>query len=150
MRHHMLLALLLLLPALARADVWRWRDAEGRIRYSDDRSHVPRGAVRLRADIGRISTPPLVAAKPADVRSDLRAYERADLERRIERRLADIDCFSDSVRARQAARLLEFGGANATLLPDWAVADRWMAARSEEGWLWSALRDLDARKPPGY
>jgi hypothetical protein len=150
MRHAIAVALLLLLPRVADADVWRWRDADGRLHYSDARARVPRSGVRLRTDIGLVSTAPLPRSSAAEVQATLETYDRLHLARRMLGRLADLDAFYDAVRARQAARLLYFGRTNAFLLPDWAVADQWMTARVEEQWLWSALAELEARKPPGY
>ena len=49
----------LALPALAGADeVWRWRDANGQLHYSNVRSNVPPDAVPVRARLGRVGGTP--------------------------------------------------------------------------------------------
>src|SRR5213594_233107 len=69
-----------LLPAVALADeVWRWKDASGRLHYSNVRAHVPRYAEPVATDIGHVSLPHL-AAKAAATRAQ--AYE-APREARI-------------------------------------------------------------------
>jgi hypothetical protein len=155
MRSRTLLAALLLLipvtlPVTAGAELWRWRDAAGGLHYSNDPARVPHEATRVRTDIGHVSTAPTPAGNEAALRTTIRDHERLELERQVLDRLSDVQCFQGWVRARQASRLLRFGGTNAFLLPDWAVADRAVAVRAEEGWLWTALAELEGRKPPGY
>jgi hypothetical protein len=41
---------LLAAPALARADLWRWRDAAGRLHYSNVEGEVPPGAELIDGD----------------------------------------------------------------------------------------------------
>jgi len=135
------LLLVLALPGLAGAEMWRWKDAAGRVHYSNVAGHVPAHAATVHRDVGYLASAPL--ALEVTPSADL---ERLREERAIKRRLADIEAFYAAVRARQRARLEAY--ANSTLLSDWEVADRWLQVKDEEGRLRADLARL-ARRGPG-
>src|SRR5438552_9092163 len=112
------LLLVLALPGLAGAEMWRWKDTAGRVHYSNVPGHVPAHAATVHRDVGYLATAPL--ALEVTPSADL---ERLREERAIKRRLADIEAFYAAVRARQRP----------TLLSDWEVADRWLQLKDEEG-----------------
>lgn len=121
--------LLLAVPAIAGADVWRWSDSSGRIHYSNVPGAVPRHAKPVRTPLGYVAGE-LEAAPPADEERPAVSYETLRRERAIQRRLADIEAFYAMIRERQRARLEAFS--DATLLSDWMIADRWMQMKEEE------------------
>jgi len=135
------LLLVLALPGLAGAEMWRWKDTAGQVHYSNVPGHVPAHAATVHRDVGYLATAPL--ALEVTPSADL---ERLREERAIKRRLADIEAFYAAVRARQRARLEAY--ANSTLLSDWEVADRWLQLKDEEGRLRADLARL-ARRGPG-
>jgi hypothetical protein len=64
-----ILVLALLLPVAAKAeDMFRWRDARGRIHYSNDTEKVPQGAAPVAKQLGHIGGDPIGEAiePPAD------------------------------------------------------------------------------------
>jgi hypothetical protein len=133
----------LTLPALARADVWRWRDAHGRTHYSNVPASVPKYADPVRADVGYVAATPLhEPVAVAAVQTSEATQRRA--ERGLRRRLAEIEHFYDEVRARQRARLEAYS--NATLLADWMVADRWLSVKEEEARVRDALAEIERRR----
>src|SRR6266550_4825380 len=134
------LLLVLALPGLAGAEMWRWKDTAGQVHYSNVPGHVPAHAATVHRDVGYLATAPL--APEVTPSADL---ERLHEERAIKRRLADIEAFYAAVRARQRARLEAY--ANSTLLPDWNVADRWLRLKDEEGRLRADLARLARRDP---
>jgi hypothetical protein len=134
------LLLVLALPGLAGAEMWRWTDASGRIHYSNVPDHVPARATAVRREVGYLA--PVPAGAPGDV-APAAEPGRLREERLIKRRLAEIEAFYAQVRARQRARLEAY--ASSTLLPDWMVADRWLQMRDEEGKLRGELRRLERR-----
>ena len=135
------LLLVLALPGLAGAEMWRWKDTAGRVHYSNVPGHVPAHAATVHRDVGYLATAPL--ALEVTPSADL---ERLHEERALKRRLADIEAFYAAVRARQRARLEAYS--NPTLLSDWEVADRWLQLKDEEGRLRADLARL-ARRGPG-
>jgi len=142
------LLLLVALPALARADdVWRWTDNAGHVHYSNVPGHVPAHAASVQGTLGYLSgTEP--AAEAGETPLGIAPAARLTQERKIRRRLAEIETFYRDVRARQVARLLAYGQ-NSTLLPDWLVADRWLQMKEEEERLRAALADLERpARPP--
>ena len=134
------LLLVLALPGLAGAEMWRWKDTAGQVHYSNVAGHVPAHAATVRRDVGYLATAPL--ALEVTPSADL---ERLREERAIKRRLADIEAFYAAVRARQRARLEAYS--NLTLLSDWEVADRWLQLKDEEGRLRTDLARLARRGP---
>ena len=62
----------LLLPIVAHAeDMFRWRDARGRLHYSNDTEKVPQGAQAVTKQLGRIGGEPIgasVAPEPSSGR----------------------------------------------------------------------------------
>jgi len=135
--------LALTLPALGHADVWRWKDSSGRVHYSNVPANVPKHADPVRAGVGYLVAAPThepVAVEAAETSET--ALRRA--ERRLRRRLAEIEDFYQQVRARQRARLESY--ANSTLLPDWMVADRWISLKEEEARVRAALTQLERRR----
>jgi hypothetical protein len=132
--------ILLALPLIAQADVWRWSDADGQIHYSNVPSHVPARAKAVRTSVGYLSLPPAGTATEAEDYLGTTTSERLQQERLIVRRLQEIERFYSQVRARQVARLQSY--ANATLLPDWLIADQWMQMKEEEERLRAALASL--------
>src|SRR5207244_10798247 len=137
------LLLVLALPGLAGAEMWRWKDASGQVHYSNVPGHVPSRAALVHRDVGYLGAEPAPPPGELAAPSDL---DRPRRERSIKRRLAEIEAFYAGVRARQRARLEAY--ANATLLPDWMVADRWLQAKDEEGRLRAALARLERAKGP--
>jgi len=135
------LLLVLALPGLAGAEMWRWKDTAGQVHYSNVPGHVPAHAATVHRDVGYLATAPL--ALEVTPSADL---ERLREERAIKRRLADIEAFYAAVRARQRARLGE-PYSNPTLLSDWEVADRWLQLKDEEGRLRADLARLARRGP---
>jgi hypothetical protein len=133
----------LTLPAFANADVWRWRDSGGQVHYSNVPGNVPKHASPVRADVGYLTAAPTHEAVAVEaVETSETGLRRS--ERRLRRRLAEIEAFYKQVRDRQRARLESY--ATSTLLPDWLVADRWMAAKDEERRLRAALAQLERRR----
>ncbi len=131
------LVLILALPGLASAEMWRWTDAAGRIHYSNVPAHVPAHAMPVHGGVGYVSQAPgAPVAEPPGTGPD-----RLRQERLIKRRLAEIEAFYAQIRARQRARLESY--ASSTLLPDWAVADRWLEMRNEEIRLRAELARLE-------
>jgi hypothetical protein len=141
-----LLILALALPALAHADeMWRWRDAAGRMHYSNVPEKAPSGAARIDKGIGYVEG--AVDEPDAKAIQDFLAdFQRRRQERAIRQRLNAIEAFQDNVRKRQRERLLSYS--NVELLSDWAVADRWMELQKEQAGLTVQLRDLE-HQPPG-
>jgi len=138
-----LVVLALTLPALGHADVWRWKDSRGRVHYSNVPASVPKHADPVRANVGYLFAAPThepVAVEAIETSES--ALRRA--ERRLRRRLAEIEDFYQQVRARQRARLESY--ANSTLLPDWMVADRWISLKEEEARVRAALTQLERRR----
>jgi hypothetical protein len=131
------------LPTFADADVWRWRDANGQVHYSNVPGNVPKHASPVRADVGYLAAAathePVAVEEVQTSETELRRSER-----RLRRRLAEIEAFYRQVRDRQRARLQSY--ATSTLLPDWLVADRWMAAKDEETRLRATLAQLERRR----
>lgn len=141
------LALLLFLPAVVRAEMWRWTDRVGQVHYSNVPANVPARAREVQAKVGYVV---VTTEAPADALAEETVAVTSDLVRirevrRIRRRLAEIQAFDDQVRARQRARLEAF--ANSTLLPDWFVADRWMKLEAEQKTLRTELQRLQQGKP---
>jgi len=64
----MLAVALLVVPAVARSeDVFKWRDARGRLHYSNDQARVPEGARPVTRRIGEIGgTPVGEVARPVE------------------------------------------------------------------------------------
>jgi uncharacterized protein DUF4124 len=61
-----ILTLALLLPIAAQAeDMFRWRDAKGRVHYSNDTEKVPAGAQVVAKKLGEIGGAPIGEAVPA-------------------------------------------------------------------------------------
>jgi Domain of unknown function (DUF4124) len=138
-----LLVFAVTLPVFAHADVWRWRDSSGQIHYSNVPGNVPKQASPVRADVGYLTAAPThEPVAVAAVESSPTELRRS--ERRLRRRLAEIEAFYKQIRDRQRARLESY--ATSTLLPDWLVADRWMAAKDEETRLRAALAQLERRR----
>jgi len=55
-----ILVLALLLPVAAKAeDMFRWRDARGRVHYSNDTEQVPQGAAAVTRELGHIGGEPI-------------------------------------------------------------------------------------------
>ncbi len=134
------LLLVLALPAFAGAEMWRWKDAAGRVHYSNVPGHVPAHAATVHRDVGYLAPAPLALEVTPSAN-----LERLREERAIKRRLADIEAFYAEVRARQRARLQAY--ANSTLLSDWMLADRWLQLKEEEGRLRGDLARLERRGP---
>jgi hypothetical protein len=132
----------ILLPTLAAADAWKWRDASGVLHYSN--VAAPRGAVPVRGRIGIIGGD-LPRIAPAEVEREVASYDRIRQERAVRDELAGIENFDECMRARQIARLVG-GYPNVQLLPDWLVADRWLRLHDLEGRLRATLIRLDRRK----
>ena len=82
------LLLVLALPGLAGAEMWRWKDAAGQVHYSNVPGHVPVHAATVHRDVGYLAPAPL--ALEVTPSADL---ERLREERAIKRRLADIEAF---------------------------------------------------------
>lgn len=139
-----LLALLALtIPTFASADVWRWRDASGQVHYSNVPGNVPKHATPVRADVGFVAAAPTL--EPVAVETpESSETTRLRAERRIRRRLVEIESFYREIHDRQRARLESY--ADSTLLSDWQVADRWMAVKEEEARLRAALTQLERRR----
>src|SRR5437867_2166078 len=93
------LLLVLALPGLAGAEMWRWKDAAGRVHYSNVAGHVPAHAATVHRDVGYLASAPL--ALEVTPSADL---ERLREERAIKRRLADLEAFYAAVRAGSPAR----------------------------------------------
>ena len=141
----LMMLIVLALPLLARADdVWRWVGPDGQIHYSNVPGHIPAHAQEVRKSVGHLSLPPASAQVESEPEVGLTISQRRREERLIQRRLQEIEAFYNQVRARQLARLQANGG-NATLLPDWMVADRWLQAKEEEERLRAALTSV--RRP---
>src|SRR6516165_3737980 len=109
-RNQMVRALLILalaLPAAARAeDLWRWRDAAGRLHYSNVPDHAPSGAAQIGGGIGVL--PGSVDDPDAkEIQDSLAEFERIHQQRAITRRLEEIQAFQNGLRIRQRERLLE-------------------------------------------
>ena len=132
-----------ILPAIAGAEMWRWQDTAGRIHYSNVAAHVPGYAEELRGQVGYLTAAPAdLEAAPAPFSDE--QLVRLRTERRLRRRLAEIEVFFAGVRTRQRLRL-EALWPNSTILPDWVVADRWMSLKDEEAKLRAALAELERR-----
>jgi hypothetical protein len=71
----LLLLAMLCAPALAHADVWRWRDARGRLHYSNVSEHVPPHATVLKGAIGTLASD-IPAPDMKAIESDLAAYDK--------------------------------------------------------------------------
>jgi hypothetical protein len=141
-----LLILALALPAAARAeDLWRWRDAAGRLHYSNVPDHAPSGAAQIGGGIGFLQGS-VDEPDAKEIQDSLAEFERIHQQRAITRRLEEIQAFQNGLRIRQRERLLE-GYANVELLADWQVADQWLQLRDEQVRLEQQLHEL--RQPPG-
>jgi len=136
--------LCLVVPVTAGAEMWRWLDAGGRIHYSNVPSHIPREAEEIHGRLGFLTAAP-VEAEPTPVISE-EELTRMQAERRLRRRLAEIEAFYQSVRTQQRRRLESWPVS--TILPDWVVADHWMSVKEEEAKVRAALADLERRRPP--
>jgi len=140
--------LILTLPALARAEdtMWKWRDARGRLHYSNVQDEVPQGAETVTKTIGIVEPEPAATEGPSG--ADLARIERIRTERAIRRQLTEIDDYKKMIRAQQYWRLLALYP-NSWILSDWMVTDRWMALERTQEWLNRALDQLD-RRQAGY
>jgi hypothetical protein len=145
-----LLLVTLAFPALARGEMWGWADSAGRPHYSNVPEHVPARAGQVRGDVGylggTVAEEALAEAAAVETEPGPSVARRLGEERRIKRRLAEIERFRAQVRARQMARLQAF--ANSTLLPDWMVADRWLSMQDEEKKLQATLEELKRQPQP--
>src|SRR5436309_792287 len=97
------LLLVLALPGLAGAEMWRWKDAAGQVHYSNVPGHVPSHAATVHRDVGYLAPAPL--ALEVTPSADL---ERLREERAIKRRLAVIQAASSEAR-KTAARPMSAG-----------------------------------------
>src|SRR2546428_12736641 len=53
------LLLVLALPGLGGAEMWRWKDTAGQVHYSNVPGHVPAHAATVHRDVGYLATAPL-------------------------------------------------------------------------------------------
>jgi hypothetical protein len=82
----LLVVVALALPLAAQADqVWRWRDAGGRLHYSNVPESVPEHARRVRARVGYLAGD-LPAPDPKWIEEDLAAADEERAERAERRR----------------------------------------------------------------
>ncbi len=122
----LLLAALVALPLAAHAEeVWRWRDARGRLHYSNVDTRVPEHATRVRTRLGHVSGD-LPLPDPQMIADMLAAAEqaRAEREERAARREEDVASYRP--RAFWACPVYPY--------------------RTPEAWLCSAWLQLAARE----
>jgi len=70
----------LCIPALVHADVWRWRDARGRLHYSNVSESVPAHATVVKGAIGSLASD-LPAPDAKAIEADLEAYGKLHAQR---------------------------------------------------------------------
>ena len=131
-----------MIPAMAAAEMWRWRGASGQVHYSNVPGRAPARASTVRREVGFLA--PAIPTPDADAAAPSAGLEQLRQERALKRRLGEIEAFYACVRAQQLARLQAY--ANSTLLPDWIVADRWLQLKHEEGRLRAELGQLERRR----
>lgn len=134
-----ILAIALLLPMAAKAeDMYRWRDARGRVHYSNDAEKVPEGAVAVTKDLGHIGGDPIgeVVEAPAVDHDDARPQQAPPA-----RWTAPTACVDDLGLLALPHRPVDFDRRN------WFDVDRYCGPQNDvEGWLRRASTDLELRK----
>jgi hypothetical protein len=131
-----LLVLALVLPAVVHADdMFRWRDAKGRVHYSNDPEKIPQGAAPIRTKLGEIGGEPIgpAMAPPAEPRKPA-APEAA--------------AFGAPFSCARHAGLWALPHRSVDLdRPDWYYLDAACGQQRDiEGWLRDAATTLELRK----
>ncbi len=133
-----ILTLVLALPIAAHAeDMFRWRDARGRIHYSNDTEKVPQGAQVVSKKLGEIGGAPIGEAMPAPAPSGemAAATRRMPTWRPGRRCVGDLGLFALPHRSVDLDRR------------DWFGVDYVCGPQHDlEGWLRDATTTLELRK----
>jgi hypothetical protein len=147
----LLVAGLCLLPALAGAEMWKWRSADGLLHYSNDPARVPAGARELTARIGYIGTPGLPPVDEQAIGADLQRY-REMRSRRTQRPAPTTLMGPQDVGPWPIRQVMLLGTegplvpfSDGTVLPSWMTTDQWRYLQGVEGWLDRAEQQLERR-----
>lgn len=135
-----ILTLALVLPIAAQAeDMFRWRDARGRIHYSNDTEKVPEGAQVVTKKLGEISGAPIGEAMPAPTAGPETAAARAP------RRLASWGASESCVRD---LGMFALPHSSVDLDRPWWYGIDYVCGQQHdiEGWLRNAAFSLELRK----
>ena len=126
--------LTLMVPALALGDVWRWKDAGGRLHYSNVAAHAPSGASLVAGSLGRIEAEPAPTGPVAMAgQRELAGFEQIRRERELRRRLDAIEHAKAQLEATRRAHYQRLYGDAITPPPIPAARiDRWQALGAEE------------------
>jgi hypothetical protein len=133
-----ILVLALSVPAAAIAeDMYRWRDARGRVHYSNDTEKVPEGAVAVTKQLGHIGGDPIGEAVQAPALQDEAGAEQSPPARWT----ASAGCVADLGLIALPHRAVDFDRR------DWFDVDRTCGPQHDvEGWLRRASTRLELRK----
>jgi hypothetical protein len=154
MKSSIVLALgLCLLPALAGAEMWRWRAADGTLHYSNDAARVPPQAREVSADIGAIGTPDLERLDEAAIQAELEALRQRRQERhaRQARTQPAPTGVADGPWPVHRMMVLSSEGPlapypNGLAMPSWTSSDQWRELQGVERWLDDARQQLARRE----
>ena len=157
MKSSIVLALgLCLLPALAGAEMWRWRAADGTLHYSNDAARVPPQAREVSRDIGAIATPDLEALDEAAIQADLEVLRQRRQER-VAKQAHPAPAptgIADGPWPVHRMMVLSSDGPlapypNGLAMPSWTSSDQWRELQPVEGWLDRARQELSRRELGG-
>ena len=133
-----ILTLALLLPIAAHAeDMFRWRDARGRIHYSNDTEKVPAGSAVVTKQLGHIGGEPIGEA----IESIPTVESRGGSSTQVGWPTQGPSCIADEGFFALPHRSVDFDR------PYWYALDRVCGPQNDiEGWLRRAATALELRK----
>jgi len=148
----LLAAALCLLPALAGAEMWKWRGADGTMHYSNDAARVPAHARALSGRVGYVGTPGLAPVDQEAVAADLEHYKEMRAQR-TSRPAPARPVGPQNLGPWPVRQMMLLGTegpltpfSDGTILPSWMASDQWRQLQGVEGWLDRAKQQLERRE----